>query len=188
MIIDARPPKDALNEQVWKWMQKHPMCLVSIGFTGAYHLSIYTIRHMYVCVCMMYIDSIDIGYQKSLIDMCNCKPDFASDDSKRHEPLQILCLRPSWALRHICRSPVHHFTWDFNAHFCSWKLQYLSILDVPKATIYQIYILGVIRFYVLWWKWNSDTGLGLEHQIYQVANQVQLRGHLVVICHENSKV
>lgn len=107
---------------------------------------------------------------------------------KRREPLQILCFRPSWALRHICRSPVHHFTWDFNAHFCSWKLQYLSILDVPKATIYQIYILGVIRVHVLWWKWNSDTGLGLEHQIYQVANQVQLRGHLVVICHENSKV
>lgn len=61
-------------------------CLVSIGFTGAYHLSIYTIRHMYVCVCMMYIDSIDIGYQKSLIDMCNCKPDFASDDSKDVNP------------------------------------------------------------------------------------------------------
>lgn len=104
----------------WSLRKKHPMCLVSIGFTGAYHLSIYARDITHSVILCMY-------------DVCWCigKVSLICATANLISHLMILCVRPSWALRHICRGPVHHFTWE-KCHFCSFHCSIFQSLMFQK--------------------------------------------------------
>ena len=93
-------------------------------------------------------------YQKGLIDMCNCKPDFVSDDPKDMNPPDSM--RPVTFLGlEILEADLQGPCSSFHLRQMPLPLQYLWILDVPKATIYML-LFVVIRLHARW-KWNSDT-------------------------------